>query len=342
MLGHFLKDIELNGYTPALELRPGMAVVGIKDAQSLEAYGMTDTMKFAIVADDDTLIFQLCIGTKIEKCKFCIQALSTVAFKKEYGELYVYHMRGELPADQVLKEAKRRLTNYGDSRLESLRSYTGDDFVDECLLGHDIIDMVHGEPAAGQHWDVPLNIDVALIAQQLQAHPNLQRILQNQILNQTVHEGTHHGIALEAGQMLHFSTCRTPDGVNRLKLDPQAIFHGISHTARKGSSLSYSTESAEDRLRSRNRAIWWLFHADKWGKYCLFTNNCEHFSRYCREGKKESKQVTWAVVQFIISVAPAAIPQLRGIKLIVPIVTQIVRNRIIQRNNKTNNAQAAT
>ena len=342
MLGHFLKDIELNGYTPAHDLRPGMAVVGIKNAQSLEAYGMADTMQFAIVADDDTLIFQLCIGTKIEKCKFCIQKLSTVAFRKEYGELYVYHRDGELPAEQVLKEAKRRLTNYGDSRLESLRSYTGDDFVDECLLGHDIIDMVHGEPAAGQHWDVPLNIDVALIAQQLQAHPKLQRILQNQILNQTVHEGTHHGIALEAGQMLHFSTCRTPDGVNRLKLDPQAIFHGISHTARKGSSLSYSTESAEDRLRSRNRAIWWLFHADKWGKYCLFTNNCEHFSRYCREGKKESKQVTWAVVQFIISVAPAAIPQLRGIKLIVPIVTQIVRNRIIQRNNKTNNAQAAT
>lgn len=335
MLGHFLKNIELKGYTPARELHPGMAVVGIKNEENLEKYGMPEGMQFAIVTDDDSLIFQLCIGEEIEHCKFCIQELSTSAFKKQYGEIYVYHMEGALPAEHVLKQAKNRLAGSCSGRMESLRSYPGDDFVDECLLGNEIIDLIQKEPAAGQHWVVPLDINLALIVRQLQGHPAIQRILQNEALNPTVHEGTHHGIALEANQMLHFSTCRTPDGINRLKLDPMAIFNNISHTVKKGTPL-YTSDTAEARLRCRNRAIWWLFHSEKWGEYCLFRNNCEHFSRYCREGEKKSEQVLHAALRLIISAAPLAIPQLRGIAFLVPIIAQIIHNKAVQQNhNKT-------
>lgn len=333
MLGHFLKEIELKGCTPARELQPGMAVVGIGNAKMLEEHGIPDTMQFAIVSDDGSLIYQLCHGNDISTCRFIVQNSSVSEFRKQYGELYIYHIEGGHASEQVLQQAKERMKKQLDAPLSGFRSYVGDDFVDECLTGSEILGQIQRDAAAGQHWKVPLKIDVELVARQLQAHPKLRRILKSKLLNQTVHEGTHHGIALEAGQMLHFSTCRTPDDSNHLKLDPQAIFHVISHTGQKGQPVSYKGESAEIRLVSRNRAIWWLFHAKAWGKYCIFSNNCEHFSRYCREGEKGSIQVTKAFVQFIISVAPIAIPYLGSIKYLTPILTQVLRNVIVSRKN---------
>ncbi len=334
MLGHFLKTIELEGYTPVGELRPGMAVVGVSDARQLEKYGIPGAIQFAIVSDNGTLIYQSCLGNDINSCNFCIQDSSVQEFKKQYGELYIYHIENELPAEQVLQQAKERMKKQLDAPLSGLRSYVGDDFVDESLTGGNVLEMIQQDAAAGQHWLVPLNIDVGLVARQLQAHPKIQRMLQKKLLNPTVHEGTHHGIALEAGQMLHFSTCRTPDDSNRLKLDPQAIFHNISHTSMNGTAVAYKEETDEMRLLSRNRAVWWLFHAEAWGEYCIFSNNCEHFSRYCREGRKRSIQVAKAFVQFIISVTPLAIPYLGAIRYVAPILTQVLRNVVIRNKNE--------
>ncbi|MBQ5666278.1 MAG: lecithin retinol acyltransferase family protein [Akkermansia sp.] len=333
MLGHFLKKVELEGYTPAGELRPGMAVVGVSDARQLERYGIAGTIQFAIVSDNGTLIYQSCLGNDINSCGFSIQDSSVQFFKKQYGELYIYHIENELPPEQVLQQAKDRMRKQLDTPLTGLRSYVGDDFVDECLTGGNVLEQIEQDASAGQHWQVPLNIDVKLVARQLKAHPKIQRMLKKKILNPTVHEGTHHGIALEAGQMLHFSTCRTPDDSNRLKLDPQTIFHNISHTSMNGTAVVYKEETTEMRLLSRNRAVWWLFHAEAWGEYCIFSNNCEHFSRYCREGKKRSIQVAKAFVQFIISVAPMAIPYLGSLRYLTPILTQVLRNVIISRKN---------
>lgn len=341
MLGHFLKSLEIG--TTSLtdtELLPGTAVVGVDNIHELTKFGIVSKLQFGIVTDNNSVIYQLCLNTTkskkitsdtIAKSRFPLIEESIGVFRKKYKEIYSYYLPDSSPAAEVLQRAKKQFESFkGGETAKELRSYPGDDFVDECLTGLTMNELMQKDKEAkyaGQHWSVPLKIDARLIASHLEARPEIQQLLQKEELNPTVYEATHHGIALEAGQMLHFTTCRTPDKKNFLKMDPQEEFHAISYNEKYGEMVVYPSESISERILSRNRAIWCMFHADRWGKYDILTNNCEHFSRFCREGKKNSPQVTIVAIKAIIAIAPFVIPKIGMIRGLGLIVATIVKNK---------------
>lgn len=337
MLGHFLKSLSEVGATAPTEWLPGTAVVGVDNIRELIEYGIVSKLQFGIVSENNSIIYQCCLNTtkyrKISKeviaeSSFCLIEESIEAFRKSYKEIYTYDRPNSLPAEDVLKKVRERYR--AEEPVKELRSYPGDDFVDECLTGRPVEELLQENELAkhaGQHWIVPLGIDARLIASHLDARPEIQKILEKEALNPMVYKAAHHGIALEAGQMLHFTTCRTPDRKNFLKMDPQEEFHAISYNEKNGEIVVYPSESISERLISRNRAIWCMFHAEKWGKYDIFTNNCEHFSRFCRTGKKQSPQVTTAAIKLILAVAPLLIPKIGLIRGLGAIVATIVKDK---------------
>ena len=107
----------------------------------------------------------------------------------------------------------------------------------------------------------------------------------------------HHGILIEDNWVIHFARCRVPDNSNQIKLDTLDTFCNITPYAEPGGPCDYKEDTEYKRILHRNRAVWILFHAKEWGSYNLFTNNCEHMSRACKVGRKQSAQVTNGVAQ---------------------------------------------
>ncbi len=177
-----------------------------------------------------------------------------------------------------------------------LCSYPGDDFVAECLSGLEAKELVEKMPEVGQHWWTPLKMTLREGLNWLGWKTPAGWL--PEAADVEVFDQTHHGIAIEGGQVIHFSTRRVPDDKNSIKADSLKEFRDIGDDSENaGGPVKYKVETPAQRLDCRNRAVWVFCHAEAWGGYDLATNNCEHFSRYCRVGRKESRQVIGATME---------------------------------------------
>ena len=310
LLGHFLHLISDTIPAPRApeELKPGNIVVAVADMQQLKETGLPTEIRFGIVCDDGDVICQFCEseGEVIpEHPQFSIKKLSLDDFTEKSMLVYVIPFECQLGSDIVIMSAKMHigLTYY------ELRSYPGDDFVAECLSGLSAEELMQKTPIAGQHWWTPLHMTLRQGLKWLGVDvPSdwLPEAADVQVFDQT-----HHGIAIEGNQVIHFSTRRVPDGSNRIKADSLKEFRSIGDDTHGGSPVKYKEETTEQRLSSRNRAVWIFCHSGRWERYNLMDNNCEHFSRYCRVGKKESRQVIAAVMEALgalITILPRSLP----------------------------------
>lgn len=296
LLGHFLQYIAQQNLAPANAdtLVPGSVVAAVGNLQQLKDTGLPCFLRFGVLVNAQEVICQCCVteSDKVpEKPEFLIKRISLEEFEGEETELYALDTKDKYKPDRMLMAAQMRegICYY------CLRSYPGDDFVAECLTGLSHEELVEQEPRTGQHWWTPLQMMLLQglkwlgLGKYASLLPDSADI---QVFNQT-----HHGIAIEGDQVIHFSTRRVPDESNRIKADSLKEFRSIGDNESSGSAVKYKVETPEQRLTSRNRAVWVFCHAESWGGYNLMDNNCEHFSRYCRAGKKESRQVIAAALE---------------------------------------------
>lgn len=295
LLGHFLQYIAQQNLAPANAdtLVPGSVVLAAGNLQQLKDTGLPCRLRFGVVVNAQEVICQCCEteSDKVpEKPEFLIKRISFEDFAGEGTELYTLDTQDKYKPDSVLMAAQMRegICYY------CLRSYPGDDFVAECLTGLSHEEQVEQESRTGQHWWTPLQMTLRQGLKWLGF--DVPQGWLPDAADVQVFDQTHHGIAIEGDHVIHFSTRRVPDGSNKIKADSLKEFRSIGDDDQSGSPVKYKEETAEQRLRSRNRAVWVFCHADSWGGYNLMENNCEHFSRYCRAGKKESRQVIAAAL----------------------------------------------
>lgn len=307
LLGHFLKQIG-EGEATAVnikDLAPGSIAVAVQDMPRLRETGLPSTLRFGIVISEHKVVCRCCEEESIERPRFVVKELSDEEFAADGMSIYECKISGKRSPQLVVMAARM---NVG-IQAHRICSYPGDDFVAECLTGLSSEELVAADSKIGQHWWTPLRmtlreglmwLGVKVPAGWLPTAADVQ-----------VFDQTHHGIAIEGDSVIHFSTRRVPDGANRIKTDSLREFRSIGDDDLSGSAVKYKEETPEQRLNSRNRAVWVFCHADSWGAYNLMDNNCEHFSRYCRVGKKESRQVIAAVMEALgelISILPRSIP----------------------------------
>lgn len=295
LLGHFLQYIAQQHLASVHTdtLAPGSVVVAVGNLQQLRDTGLPCRLRFGVVVNAQEVICQCCETESDEvpeRPEFLIKRMSLEEFAGEETELYTLDTRDKYKPDRVLMAAQMRegICYY------CLRSYPGDDFVAECLTGLSHEELVEQEPRTGQHWWTPLQMTLRQGLKWLGF--DVPQGWLPEAADVQVFDQTHHGIAIEGNQVIHFSTRRVPDEANRIKADSLKEFRSIGDNELSGSAVRYKTELPEQRLNSRNRAVWVFCHADTWGGYNLMDNNCEHFSRYCRTGKKESRQVIAAAL----------------------------------------------
>ena len=102
----------------------------------------------------------------------------------------------------------------------------------------------------------------------------------------------HHLLAIEEGFVVHFSRGDRSGA-------PQIIVEALDHVTdraydRWGSPLIQIIHKHEDtvsHLIARNRALLVYAGFVPFGAYDLLTNNCEHFVRWCKNGKAYIGQV---------------------------------------------------
>lgn len=296
LLGHFLQQISQDLSVPAAldELTPGSVVVAVSDMQQLRETGLPTLLRFGIISGQNEVICQCCATESAEipeTPQFTIKKMNLGEFAGESARIYRCSYPRHRNAEIVAMAARMHegVTYY------KLRSYPGDDFVAECLTGLSSEELVEQDSRIGQHWWTPLQMTLRQGMKWLGLGKYASLLPDSADIQ--VFDQTHHGIAIEGEQVIHFSTRRVPDGSNRIKADSLHEFRSIGDNESSGSAVKYKVETPEQRLPSRNRAVWVFSHAESWGGYNLMENNCEHFSRYCRVGKKESRQVIAAALE---------------------------------------------
>ena len=312
-----MKSIEAESPRQLLrqEVEPGMPVVAVSDVEQLRQLGLTAKLQFGIAAGPDSVICRCCVADDIDNPVFSVKEMDMESFLD--GDLRLYSCAGVVAAEgDALARARSRV----GEQVSAMLSFPGDDFVAECLLGKKVEELVRQEPKAGQHWCSPFKITI----QEVDRYKVLETFLSyvekyrdredvdflvglvrsNLLkLKDVGLPQTHHGIAIEGDRTIHFSGCRLPETAEqKIKVDHINDFMRWRTDVLEGGPVKYNNETSEQRLLSRNRAVWVFCHSNNWPGYDLIRNNCEDFSRFCRVGKKESRQVVGRAVQIISEV----------------------------------------
>ncbi len=328
MLGDFLKDFrdkELRALSAGevKKLAPGTALVAVASPDRLSNGGLPSDIRFAIRAEEaDTLIMQMPVSYDWNKPLFQINRFPVDML--QIAHFYTYAADSNLDLNATLQRAEERVDNLTDD----LRSFPGDDFVDECITGEKAEDLfARYVPASGQHWWTPLIVDSGFILDQTcvalnEAKQNATKPMEKyriSILQKSLNflktripkdanlpQVEHHGILIERGRVIHFSA-------HHIRADLFTKFMDTTDNTPPGGTAAGQNEQAEvqERLYTRNRAVWVFAREGRepgyWGKYNLFLNNCEHFSRACRENRRASCQVidnSIKALQKLLGVAP--------------------------------------
>ena len=328
MLGDFLKDFE-EGCVKKLtlqevkELAPGTAVVALKDPSELSNGGLPTDIRFGIRAEEeDVIILQNPLSDDWDNPYFQITAFDIDFLQMQF---YLYGEQKNKDLSATLNRAKERL--YTD--IEVLRSKAGDDFVDECITGLSVVDIfAQYDISSGQHWWTPLIVDTKFIIEQARAALDSAIAEKKQQGEATVTletssyllshlpaskkpialpEVEHHGILIERARVIHFSE-------GRIRTNGFGKFLETTPNSAPGGPAAGEKEQIElaGRLYTRNRAVW-VFCTEGvkgryWGTYNLLTNNCEHFSRACRENRRVSAQVINQTIDAINTILSNILP----------------------------------
>lgn len=293
-------------------LPEGTLCVAVEHATHLKNTGLPCRIKFGILTTNGQIILQECTKEdNIYSAHFKINKVSKEDFCPSLWSLYVPENATEL---YNLKQAHSKAVQELGTLHQYLRSYPGDDFTAECLFGERSVLEYIRTGNTGQHWWTPLYYKIDEIQQELaSAVKNYTRIKLPTFktpdkMNVELLHFKHHGITIEDNWVIHFARCRVPDYSNQIKLDTLQTFCDITPNTEPGAACKYENETEQKRLQHRNRAVWHLFHAEQIGSYNLLYNNCEHFSRLCKVGKKQSAQVKNGIVDTVLTILPYLIP----------------------------------
>lgn len=300
LLGRFLSIIREEEPEPlsADALKAGMPVVAVAGMAQLHRLGLPSALHFGVATGEGSVICRRCVKEDMDSPRFEVEEIPIRDFLMPDAELYpcVGAPAGDINA---LRRARWFMDTDRDNkeRRNKLHSYPGDDFVAECLQGDiDWMKLLEDDPYAGKHLCTPFKVRAKEAIHVLEGwgiFKNLLSICINHIPLGTLLDTFHHGISIECGQVIHFSTCRLPEEMRpQIKTDSREdFFRSCDKDDQEGGAVKYKKELPEQRLMARHRAVWIFCHAQGWGEYNLRYNNCEHFSRFCRVGKMESRQV---------------------------------------------------
>lgn len=175
--------------------------------------------------------------------------------------------------NEVLRRAKSCL----NTSKVGVFSVFGDDFVFWCLVGDKMESFFTGSKM-GRHYKDKYTEKIIRVY--------------------------HHAIAIEEDVIVHFTDEEIPN-------ETVLSFNKFS-SLENPIEVKYKNDSYEQRMISRNRAIYAWATYSQYGKYNFITNNCEHFATWCRTGKGNSYQVRNALLDVAIGcinlVTPKAIP----------------------------------
>lgn len=302
LLGRFLANIREEEPEPlsADALKAGMPVVAVADMAQLHRLGLPCALHFGVATGEGSVICRRCVKEDRDSPRFEVKEIPIRDFLMPGAELYpcVGAPAGDINA---LRRASWYMDTdkYNKERRNKLYSYPGDDFVAECLQEDiDWMKLLEDDPYAGQHWCTSFKIEAKEVIRALFEWVKAEEL--RNLLSKPIDfispdellDTFHHGISIESGQVIHFSTCRLPRGERpQIKTDSREDFLSWGKDIGDGGPVKYKKETPEQRLVARHRAVWIFCHAQEWGEYGLRTNNCEHFSRFCRVGKAESRQV---------------------------------------------------
>lgn len=319
MLGTFMKgltgdsELKLEAIYPfaAHHLPAGLPLVAVENLETLRDNGLPTGMRFGIATTNRQIIRQECQCTNMEQPEFEVIREELKDFCPDGWKLVVPEANGQgLDLPQIHSRAVREI----GTCYQVLRSYPGDDFVSECVTGTPASSLCRTYEAIGQHWRTPLYYNVEELQTELSntlrdkfgISLSLRQPPAN--MNVEVLHFQHHGILIEDNWVIHFARCRVPDNSNQIKLDTLDTFCNITPYAEPGGPCDYKEDTEFKRLLHRNRAVWILFHAKEWGSYNLFTNNCEHMSRACKVGRKQSAQVMNGVARAALTALSFLLP----------------------------------
>ena len=286
-------------------LEIGTLVIAVRAPGQLRENGLLAGLRFGITSDSNQVICQQCVCEDMDAPRFEIRKYPLDDFC-DSGWILFSLQKIEGTSGGPEQWHHRATKELGTVYLD-LRSYPGDDFVAECVYGETSYNRRQDDSSMGQHWWTPLYYTLSELQELVEDALNakLPRIVPGEINPEMLHF-IHHGITIEDGWVIHFASCRVPDNKNRVKLDTLETFCSITPYAEAGGPLPYRKEDVVQRLMARNRAVWILFHEKEWGKYNLIWNNCEHFSRMCKVGRRESRQVKLEIGKLVWTIGSIA------------------------------------
>ena len=341
MLGSFMQALEGTGdmviakvpFDKIRVLTAGTPIVAVENIRNLQRFGLSTAIRFGIASHDARAICQECQCNDMHDPRFVITTYPISKYCPLGWSLYTIEYKGD-KAYNPKAVHKRAELSIGNIFLE-LRSYPGDDFVHECLFSHSITERCETDSTIGQHWWTPLYYTANELLELAEDATGIKMLkpLPDSINPELLHF-IHHGIAIESNWVIHFATCRVPEKKNRVKLDTLATFCDITPQTEPGSPLPYKMDTPESRALARNRAVWIYCHEREWGRYHLIRNNCEHLSRMCKVGRKESRQVQKTFGKIAIAGGSMLFPQSKIIKVAslgLPFLLEnILKHRIMQ------------
>lgn len=106
----------------------------------------------------------------------------------------------------------------------------------------------------------------------------------------------HHGIYVKPNKVIHFAGTDKKSA----KVEKVTILHFLIEYLSLVKFI-YPDEMCLSPTEVIQTAEMYLMGTKKWDKYCIVTNNCEHFATFCKTGKPKCNQKFSVIISGIIN-----------------------------------------